>query len=858
MKKTLCITIMIACCIFALLLPVSSQDLSGSCGNGVNWSYDPQSATLTFTGESGIPRYSYTVTDRPWGSFADLVKIVKIESGITGIGTHAFSGMRSLHTVEMADSVERIDTYAFSGCISLRQIRWSEKLQTIHDYAFSGCESIETVSIPDGVRIIGLRAFAGCSSLKKVNFNKVRTIGGEAFSKCVSLTDIDFGQVRNVQGGAFSGCNGFTIVDNTGNIEVINSSAFYNNTSLRAIRFSPALKEIWEHSFEGCNSLKIIVFLGNAPKFMPVDAYYDSFALPDGAVAYYPANDATWTEDARELLGQKTLWVPVDDPFAVSLDVNPENFSGVCGPNTVFSLKDGVLTISGKGEVSHPSWNSYRSHIQKVVIQDGVTSIGAGAFQGCTNLSKLSIAQSVTSIGDSAFYNCDKLTQISLPSKLKIIGARAFGGCDGLTKLVIPNSVTTIGDGAFEHCRELQRIEIGTGVQSIGNRLFNGCIRLTEPVFLGNAPRYIAENAFVGCGGYIYIKNWNSWSYEDKFLHGGSLTWVVGTGGTSGKCGNNATWKVEGDVLIISGTGKTWDFNVNRLAPWMPYQQNIRKAVVEEGITELGDDAFYGMEMLEEAEFADSVTILGGDAFRGCSALRTVKLSENLKTIGEYAFLECQSLESIQLPDSVEVIEYGGFSGCNKLTQIVIPRHIKSIGQYAFLDCAGLKQIHFAGDAPSIHMVAFDELETTVTYPWLNTTWTNDVLKNYGGKITWQHRECKGEHTFWEWERISEPTTESTGLEKGVCSNCGFVEERVIPKLPEPSSGTTTTTTSPVTQPGIPDDDGKVTMQPRLFSDEAILVCGVIAAVFVVCSIVIFIRIAVLTQRAKKEKENEE
>ena len=61
-----------------------------------------------------------------------------------------------------------------------------------------------------------------------------------------------------------------------------------------------------------------------------------------------------------------------------------------------------------------------------------------------------------------------------------------------------------------------------------------------------------------------------------------------------------------------------------------------------------------------------------------------------------------------------------------------------------------------------------------------------------------------------------------------------------------------------MTQPGISDDDGKVTMQPRLFSDEAILVCGVIAAVFVACSIVIFIRIAVLTQRAKKEKENEE
>ena len=305
--------------------------------------------------------------------------------------------------------------------------------------------------------------------------------------------------------------------------------------------------------------------------------------------------------------------------------------------------------------------------------------------------------------------------------------------------------------------------------------------------------------------------------------------------------------------MIISGTGKTWDFNVNRLAPWMPYKQKIRKAIVEDGITELGDDAFYGMEMLEEAELADSVTILGGDTFRFCYALKTIKFSNNLKTLKEFAFLWCTSLEKVVLPNSVEVIEYGVFSDCINLKEVVLSRNIKSIGQESFAFCESLEVIHFMGNAPSFHRVAFDELETTVTYPRLNTTWTNEVLKNYGGKITWQHRECTGEHTFWEWERISEPTKDKVGEEKRVCSNCGLVESREIPKLTDPDEST-----PPMTQPSIPDDDGKVAMRPRLFSDQAILVCGCIAAVFILCSIVIFIRIAVLTQQAKKEKENEE
>lgn len=332
---------------------------------------------------------------------------------------------------------------------------------------------------------------------------------------------------------------------------------------------------------------------------------------------------------------------------------------------------------------------------------------------------------------------------------------------------------------------------------------------------------------------------------------------VVDYGDTTGQCGDHATWLVEGDVLTISGVGKIWDYPSSSQVPWRYYRESIKRVVVCGDITELGHRAFNELSALEEVELGDSVVTLGSELFRFCSSLKSVKLSNQLKTVGRAAFLGCRSLEQITLPDSLETIDREGFAVCEKLKEISIPRNVNTIGPYAFIYCTSLEVIHFEGDVPKINKAAFDDITVTVTYPWLNTTWTNEALKNYGGKITWQHRECKGEHTFWEWERISEPTTESTGLEKGVCSNCGLVEERVIPKFPIPSSSTVTTPTPPVTQPTVPTDSGKVTVHPRLFSNEAIWACGVIAAIFVVSSIIIFIRIAVLTQQEKRGNENE-
>ena len=151
--------------------------------------------------------------------------------------------------------------------------------------------------------------------------------------------------------------------------------------------------------------------------------------------------------------------------------------------------KRGTLTISGKGEMPDyfsdtPPWEKYRDDIKAVVIENGVTHIGAQCFQFCTNLKSVTIPSSVESIGDAAFYRCEKLSAISLPDALTEIADQTFDHCTKLKTIVIPEGVTKIGESAFNCCSALKTVDIPATVEEIGDSAFNGCQKL-ETVYYG-------------------------------------------------------------------------------------------------------------------------------------------------------------------------------------------------------------------------------------------------------------------------------------------------------------------------------------------------------------------------------------
>ena len=146
----------------------------------------------------------------------------------------------------------------------------------------------------------------------------------------------------------------------------------------------------------------------------------------------------------------------------MDLLANAEN-SGTCGPNLKWLLTDnGVLVITGKGgmydysDYNRSPWS--KSDIKRIIIGDGVTTIGEFAFNDCSALTSVNILNSVTTIKMQAFSDCRALTSVTIPNSVTTIKMQAFSACSALTSVTIPNSVTEIGDYAFSDCINITQI----------------------------------------------------------------------------------------------------------------------------------------------------------------------------------------------------------------------------------------------------------------------------------------------------------------------------------------------------------------------------------------------------------------
>ncbi len=410
--------------------------------------------------------------------------------------------------------------------------------------------------------------------------------------------------------------------------------------------------------------------------------------------------------------------------------------SGSCGSNLTWELdSDGTLTISGTGEMDfyNTPWESNRSEIKKVILKNGVTSIGDYAFRDCSNMTSVTIPKGVKSIGSRAFYNCSSLTSVTIPDSVTSIGSYAFGACNNIkevhitdiaawckisfwhetnssnpsnpfayaynlylngtlvTDLVIPNSVTSIRPYAFYGCSSLTSVTIPNSVTSIGDRTFEGCSSLTS-VTIPNSVTDIWERAFSCCSSLtsITIPNSVTGIADDAFEGCSSLTSVT--------IPNSVT---SIGVSAFSGCS------------------SLTNITIPNSVTDIGGDAFEGCSSLTNITIPNSVTSMGYCAFEGCSSLTSITIPNSLTSIREHAFSGCSSLTSVTIPNSVTSIREYAFSGCSSLTSVTIPNSVTSMGFCAFRGCGSLMSITIPNSMTSIEENAFEGCSslTSVTIP---------------------------------------------------------------------------------------------------------------------------------------------
>lgn len=169
---------------------------------------------------------------------------------------------------------------------------------------------------------------------------------------------------------------------------------------------------------------------------------------------------------------------------------------GTCGQGVTWVLtEDGTLTVSGNGAMDdYPGsdfrpWVNFDGQIYSVVINDGVTRVGAKAFSNVWNLTSIKIGNNVTEIGNSAFMNCQEVTTLQLGKNVKTIGDAAFLAFWKLTSLELPEGLTSIGMSAFSG-GAMRTVTMPASVTSIASHAFNNCTSLTDVYYGGTATQW--------------------------------------------------------------------------------------------------------------------------------------------------------------------------------------------------------------------------------------------------------------------------------------------------------------------------------------------------------------------------------
>jgi hypothetical protein len=276
--------------------------------------------------------------------------------------------------------------------------------------------------------------------------------------------------------------------------------------------------------------------------------------------------------------------------------------SGTCGTGVTWSLSGGVLTISGAGEMTPSTGNTYgytacKADITSVVMQQGVTSVGDGAFSGFPALTSVTAAASVKSVGILAFAGCSKLRDVHFQGTGITVNANGFSHCTGLTAL--PAGLGSLEMRAFFGCTGLTALNLYEGITYLDWAVFGGCSG-AKSLSLPKSLTRVEFSAFDGCTGIETItaaEGSSLFSARDNLL----VSSVYGGG----------------KALVLAGRNKTGT------------------VAVPDGVTEIEPTAFAGCTGVTAVSVPASVTAIynsadGGDygdelpAPVGCKNLKTV------------------------------------------------------------------------------------------------------------------------------------------------------------------------------------------------------------------------------------------
>ncbi|MBE5808582.1 MAG: leucine-rich repeat domain-containing protein, partial [Clostridiales bacterium] len=254
---------------------------------------------------------------------------------------------------------------------------------------------------------------------------------------------------------------------------------------------------------------------------------------------------------------------------------------------------------------------------------------------------------------------------LALPQGTKWIETEAFYGDTSIDRVVLGNDVMSIGTRAFANS-SLKEIDLPASLTYIADSAFSGMSKVTA-----TAPK----------GSYAY-----NWALDHDNV---ALT---------GSCGTNCTWTLWQGTLTIAGTGAMKNYTDASPFP----ADHVTRIVIKNGVTAIGQYAFYGLENVTSVTIPSTVTSIKNHSFDGCSSLTRVIIPDDVTVLGEFAFGHCASLVSARVPNSVTSMGNAVFYDCFALSDVTIPNGLTVIKSSTFSGCRALESITIPDSVTSI------------------------------------------------------------------------------------------------------------------------------------------------------------
>ena len=490
--------------------------------------------------------------------------------------------------------------------------------------------------------------------------------------------------VTTVGDNAFDGCDNAYIVELPNTLETIGSGAFSGCYQLPSLIIPESVTSIGERAFQACEGLDTIAFRSSTPPTIGEDCFYQctcGFSVPCGSKEAYITGLNVNSDKVVEPEGCSPA------PCLIA--------SGYCGAdndgsNLRWELScDSVLTISGQGTMAEwlvipggPWYGNYKQNIKTIIIEEGVTTIGGGAFYGCYNLNSISISNSVTYIGESAFSGCTRLPVID---KLKYADTYLVEVVDkSQASYTIKNGTRFIGN-AFYFCKALTHIVIPQSVISINEMCFNGCDKLESIIVEQGNTHYDSRN---NCNAIIETTT--------NTLVAGCKTTIIPQ-----------------EIITIGDHA-------------FGYAYSLAEIIIPDNVRYIGKQAFEHCYSLDSIVLPNSLEEIGNFSFGACISLKSIIIPNSVTRIINNPFANCSSLDTIIVADSnayydsrnncnaiietatntlvagcnstiipstITKIRYYAFKGFSQLMSIIVPSSVEYIGEKAFGDCKNLTSI---------------------------------------------------------------------------------------------------------------------------------------------------------------------